>query len=177
MWYILLWISLKKEQFDPLVKEIRHLHHINNLQKPKKKWIFFLPALDYWKKAPLASDLASIRTCRMFSSVRSRGGRAAEIVKERHLRLNAFGLGERRLGFLSDGIRVRSCAILGRLEREEKERTKPWKSDVVEAITFSFVFARRREEARGRKRFSSTGGSSYPWWTSFRWMDRVGSTK
>ncbi|RRT42152.1 hypothetical protein B296_00035649 [Ensete ventricosum] len=26
----------------------------------------------------------------MFSSVRSRGGRAAEIVKERHLRLNAF---------------------------------------------------------------------------------------
>ncbi|WOK95416.1 hypothetical protein Cni_G04123 [Canna indica] len=76
----------------------------------------------------------------MLSSVRSRGGSAAEIVKERRLGPNAFSPVAWKLRFLGNGIRAGNLGALERLEREARETAKHWERVVVvevDAITVS----------------------------------------
>lgn len=92
----------------------------------------------------LASDLASSKTCRTFSSVRSSGGRAAEMSGRDDLRevLEDFDL---RMPFLVARVRVLRMLDLQRFEGrrrgrwDEKEREdaeRPW---IFNAIFWVFL--------------------------------------
>lgn len=86
----------------------------------------------------LASDLASTRTCLMFSSVRSIGGSAAEMAKGRHLGQSTFDLSCRKLRFLFGNNSIARLQGFGRAKREERGGAKAWEcigAAFVEALT------------------------------------------